>query len=272
MRKSFLKVSVIYATYFIKDYIDKFNTTLDDTIMHLSSASSKYHNFDYENGRSLGEMIGWKEIQSIRDIKEFFRFVLTQIAVEMEPFWFKISYLGRDKVFSVLCEDQIQCFKVAELGSLDNSSDAIEWWEHIIYLSQRRNDFQKLEIGKVAEKKTLILENNRLREMGINRCARRVSIEDSCSGYDVVSYRLVDSKVQELKIEVKSYSYGEPHFYITHNEWKTAINNLLNYKFYIWDNQSEYPLEITPMQLVEHIPINNGDGKWEKVKIYIKNK
>lgn len=108
--------------------------------------------------------------------------------------------------------------------------------------------------------------------MGINRCARRVSIEDSCSGYDVVSYRLVDSKVQELKIEVKSYSYGEPHFYITHNEWKTAINNLLNYKFYIWDNQSEYPLEITPMQLVEHIPINNGDGKWEKVKIYIKNK
>ncbi|MDU1280011.1 MAG: DUF3883 domain-containing protein [Clostridium sp.] len=267
MSESFLKASIIYATFNIKKHNLIYNTFIDDTIRYLKSGSSQYANFDYSNGKLLGDKIGWNKLLDINNTESFFRFCIKHIAITFKPFWFKIAYLGRKRVFSILSEDQLQCFNIAGLTTEIPSEDIIQWWEDIYILSREINNLEKLELGKLGELKTIELENKRLKNMGIDRVAKRVSIDDNCLGYDVLSYRLNNNDIVELKIEVKSYSFGVPHFYISLNEWLVAENNTDNFMFYIWNISSDSLLELSPKDISEHIPDNNGCGSWQSIKI-----
>src|SRR5690606_2050230 len=96
-----------------------------------------------------------------------------------------------------------------------------------------------------------------------------VSLDSDRHGFDISSFRMLDGKVLPLLIEVKSFARDSiPHIYITLNEWKKARETIKGeYLFYIWSVEGKRYRILLPDDLVAHIPIDQGFGKWQSVLI-----
>ena len=96
---------------------------------------------------------------------------------------------------------------------------------------EARNKAQQ-KLGERGEYIVLQFEENKLREMGIRKRPKQISVKDDSLGYDILSYSK-DGK--EIHIEVKSTNLPPKdfHFYFTYNELKAAHRFGSSYHVYI---------------------------------------
>ena len=213
-----------------------------------------------------------KYLCSLKTPFEKLRIQIKELIVIDKPNWFNLFRYGRSEVVNWLGKDNknvVQCLETARL--LENTDDAtIEWWDELDALSRGiKNDSQK-ETGRIAEKKSLTREQERTGKEAVWE-----AIESNKSGFDIKS-KISKENNSALFIEVKGTSFDEAndfaYIYISRNEWHTA-NCPTEYRFHIWtglNTKYEKLHVLKPIDLAKHIPAEKGKGKWESVKIPIK--
>ncbi|HZR64408.1 MAG TPA: DUF3883 domain-containing protein [Terriglobales bacterium] len=96
-----------------------------------------------------------------------------------------------------------------------------------------------------------------------------MAIDNNEDGYDVLSV-VAATDVRPLSIEVKGSTMGiAGTFHLSRNEWERAIE-AESHLFDLWDmgkDREPALAVITPEDLKPHIPVNQGTGIWESVKV-----
>jgi hypothetical protein len=118
-------------------------------------------------------------------------------------------------------------------------------------------------VGRQGERRSLDYEQAR-----VGKRPEWHSIESNKSGFDLLSLKDVGNST-ELQIEVKASEQpvASAQFHITRNEWEVA-GSAPHYVFHIWSLTTNPKLAVlTPEIVNEHIPTENGRGKWESVVI-----
>ena len=268
MNDKYFKISIIDGAINICQHLKVYpDITVEDAIRHLKCGPSHLACFDYENARNLGDLVGWNTFDVTGTRQYQLRKILMILTLVLKPFWARVSHLGRMKVCSLLSDDQLQCLKFAGLLDENITDEILSWWEQLSKVFRAADDEQKLEVGKKGELLTYNREIEILEGLGINKKPRVMSAEDSTAGYDILSYRIRNGEVIEWKIEVKAFTYGLPHFYITRNEWDVACKDRGSHILNIWNLKEQVVIEMAVDELQQHIPNDNGYGKWQNVFI-----
>ena len=109
-------------------------------------------------------------------------------------------------------------------------------------------------IGLKAEKLILKNEITLLKEFEIKELPVHVANEDVSAGYDILSFRKINSKISEIFIEVKAVSLSNYQFYLSSSEYQTAMK--LNPYYYIYLLPVDYSLP-NEFDLKKLVQINN---------------
>jgi hypothetical protein len=178
------------------------------------------------------------------------------------PPWIPLLSRGRSETQKYLPPDALQCFKEAGLFSTP-TDEIVSWWDTYSKVSRKKSKDDNLDVGRRGEKLSIAYERNRTKHEPIWQ-----GFETNLAGYDLLS--IVDiSDLAPLRIEVKA-SDSRPEvatFYISKNEWNVAALSE-NYLVHLWSLRPKPRLIIvTPMQLQNHIPVDQGSGNWEKVSV-----
>lgn len=137
---------------------------------------------------------------------------------------------------------------------------------------QQLRDLQK-QIGDQGEDFVLRYERQRLQRHP--RCGdiRIIGRKDVGMGYDILSFQGITSQTHDLFIEVKTFTGGEPHFYLSQGEEAAAEKYGSNFAIYLVDvmriNVPDYQPLIIPNPVsrlnATHSDPNRNDatGHWE---------
>jgi len=217
---------------------------------------------DYEAASALDLIT--KEVD-ISDAPRFFRACLEGVITQNEV-WIQTASLGRQKFVQKLDRDQSSCFRCAGLLDEPPSPETVAWWDALQSHGRQLTDEQLLLQGREAEQRSLKYEQTRLREMGIKLRPVWMAIEDNTAGYDILSYDHGMSAPISRLIEVKSSKSGES-FYLTKNEWKTALKFKSSYVFHIWDLRHDSLYELKATAIAPFIPVDTEQGEWTDARI-----
>lgn len=103
------------------------------------------------------------------------------------------------------------------------------------------------QFGLEAELFVLEYESKRLSAHSRVKDIQHVSLFDVTAGFDILSFSTNQSYILDREIEVKSYA-GQPHFYLSRNEYDRAKENKNGYFLYLVDREkidnSDYCPEI----------------------------
>ena len=192
------------------------------------------------------------------------RMMLEDYLFQIRPIWRNRIPSGRKEACIFMSKDEKACFVEAGLLSDELSPSVVAWWDQVSGLIRNEKASTNLSTGRIGEKLTICYEKNRT-----NRDPQWVAIESNKLGYDVLSQVSASDNTKAL-IEVKTST--EPvenaFFYVSKNEWNVAINSKC-YFFYLWSilpNSNQLAV-LTPNRIADHIPINQKNGEWEKVRI-----
>lgn len=187
------------------------------------------------------------------------------IAVEAPP-WSKRILLGRAEAQPSMPVNAAQCFTACGLfGDCDDA--VVEWWDLVAQSVRSKKSGFNLRTGRLAERLTITCEQCRT-----GREPKWQAIKSNVSGFDVLSVKEHDQGAL-LQIEVKGsiMRLKEASFFVTRNEWNTAINSE-NYEFHLWLLQQQPRLFVIGVdELSAHLPTNNGGGKWENVQLWYRD-
>ena len=125
---------------------------------------------------------------------------------------------------------------------------------------QKRQEQQQIN-GETAERFVLAFEKARLNDKsGI----QWIAPYDSGAGFDILSFQGVDSKDNDLFIEVKSYSGMNPYFYWTRNEIKKAREYPDNYHVYLVNRDQLSNPRYQPRIISNPVVNILHDDEWKK--------
>ena len=179
------------------------------------------------------------------------------------PAWAQLIPRGRSETLSVLSPEVRQCFFEAGLET-DFNDTTVEWWDRFADIARGKKARRQTSIGRAGERLTIEFETRRTGEKPLWQ-----AVETNLAGYDVLS-RLGKSDDDRLMIEVKttSTSIEFGRFHVTRHEWETC-RLAGQYQFYLWVIGEGEPLlaRLVPDQIGDHLPADNGDGKWESTVV-----
>jgi len=156
-----------------------------------------------------------------------------------------------------------QCLSEAGLTSSPPSNAAISWWDDLAAAARGRLADYMAKVGREGERHSIAYEERR-----VGRKPYWQSIESNKSGFDLLSVTEINDEA-ELQIEVKASERPVPSasFHITRNEWEIATN-ASHYVFHLWSLITQQQLAVlSPAEIKDHIPIEQGRGQWETVVI-----
>ena len=207
---------------------------------------SDNHRESFDNGvypynKILNELVELEICKQINDsyvidLPKYENLDLRQILLlkaikKINPSWLRKLRYGTDNLKNLEDDDpsSYQSLKEAGIFEEDLSEDAenlIYELKKIIYFddSYERN---KVELGRLGEKLSLKYELFKTGNKPFHQSIRRENL-----GFDIISY--LPNNI-EKKIEVKTCKSSK--FYITRNEWETALNSIAQnelYEFHIW--------------------------------------
>lgn len=217
---------------------------------------------DYDAASALDLIT--KEID-VSSPTQFFRACLEAVIAQNEV-WSRTASLGRKKFVQKLDRDQSSCFRCAGLLDEPPSPETVSWWDALQSHGRKLIDEQLLLQGREAEQRSLKYEQIRLRGIGINLRPVWMAVEDNTAGYDILSYDHGMSAPVSRLIEVKS-SKGGDSFYLTKNEWKTAVKFKDSYVFHIWDLGRDFLYELKASAIAPFIPVDTEQGEWTDARI-----
>jgi len=213
----------------------------------IESANS---NLDYKEGKKLIELMGdgiFKEYlkSESENRKYILRKILKNYMIEVKPgFVFHITK-GRKLFLEYINDNIAQLFNDSDLMmEADDSEDfkiVMGWWDELISLIRKINDEKKVESGREGEKKSYEFEVTKLKKLRTNKKPYWASLDNNLLGYDVESW---DEKNNKIFIEAKSSSNNDGAFYLSRNEWNTALEKKEAYFIHVWIKDRTIPVNI----------------------------
>ena len=269
MVDAFFRVSVIDGALNLSRHLQAYpGLSVADAARQLRTGPAVLAGYDYRRAIELIDLTGWDAIVADGERQEQLQETLKRMALRLKPFWVRIAYLGRSRVLQVLSEDQLQCLEFAGLLTSPPSTAVMTWWDELSFYSRRENERRKIEVGREGERRTMAYESRRLRKEGISRGPIWIALEDSCAGYDVLSFQHADDgKLDDLRIEVKAASFSPTRFFLSRLEWDTASKQPHLHIFHIWNLATANLLKLAVSDIALHMPIDSGAGEWREVRI-----
>jgi hypothetical protein len=227
-----------------------------------TSPDDAYH--DYEAALELEIIV--EAVQDL-DFQRFLRSCISSIVRAQQPWWMPLVPKGREKVRAALNSNEEQCFEDAQLFSTFPDNDVIAWWDSLASevraIRQDANNHQ----GRIGEKLSLEYELRRLKSEGITIDPRWIALDDNSAGYDILSYKRGTVEPVAKLIEVKTCSRTVAKFFLTVNEWRTALERSNHYVFHVWLLPEQKLIEFSPDDIRQHVPIDRGEGEWQDALI-----
>lgn len=262
---SYLKMSILNAVTTLREYKNIYpNKSIDEIIEIIQNLNIYKSSYDYEAARSL---IHDLELETITDLRS-----LISLIIQFEiPSWIYQLQFGREIVASCLIDNQqidvLQCLKSAGLFMKEPDTSIVEWWDQLASFARSSEEKRKLKSGRIGEMLTLEYEAARIAKLNFK--PKWVSVENNFAGYDVMSFEASSSGLKQKLIEVKSCKSRPVSFYVTRNEWNSAVQFGDNYYFHIWYLPNRKLIELTVSQVEKNIPVNRGVGEWQTTLIDI---
>lgn len=205
------------------------------------------------------------------DGKPFYQGCIKAFVITYRPIWANSMRQGRMRFVESLSAGNRDVFVAAGLLQSSPSTEVVSWWDDIVGHARLVTDIEKVLQSRKAEKLTIKHEKQRLNQLGISKPPEWTGLDDNFAGYDVLSYDVKNDNEVNRMIEVKSTVASPLRFYLSRNEWDTAVSVGDAYYFHIWDMAAEPPTlyEFTVAQVCPHIPDDNRKGKWRNVEIPI---
>lgn len=234
-------------------------TEATDIALNSFTESSRH---DYVEALKINEIL---EEDLDASIWESALRIILKVAILRGNYPWKGSFkFGRKYVLDALSVNERQVFRSA--GLLDNefSEEAVNWWDQMqnsIGNSDFDMDFRKWE------QKTFDQEVRLLKELGSLEFPKWEAIDDNLSGYDILSYRQIEGKWEEIYIEVKSSSTGLRRFYLSDREAEKLEKVPNCYFIHFWNTKKEEQVIISGEEVIKHLPKNQGLGHWKTVLI-----
>jgi hypothetical protein len=200
-----------------------------------------------------------------QDPTRFFRACI-EAALHQNHIWARSITLGRQKFIQKLDRDEVSCFRCSRLLDDPPSMETVAWWDRIQSAGRENTNSAIMERARNAEWLSLEFELARLATLGIKRKPVWMSVEDNTVGYDILSFNQGKTEPVAKLIEVKSF-LGQRRFYISRNEWNTAIKFGTSYAFYVWDMQRTTLYEKSVQQVLSQIPSDGQGGRWSEAII-----
>ena len=212
-----------------------------------------------DRGRGIAQ-----SYESKHDLEQAFRDILYEYICEARPAWANRIPAGREEAFASMNKDELFCFKEAGLACRPVTASIVAWWDEVAEHFRSHTDNDLVQIGRAGEKLTIMYELERT-----GRLPSWISVESNFAGYDILSCESGMSERKRL-IEVKSTQkeMGDAEFYITRNEWETALTSINDYYFYLWEIGKVNKLAIVSASIMgNHVSKNVGYGRWISVSI-----
>jgi len=193
-----------------------------------------------------------------------FRQLLAAYIENARPGWGNRMPAGRSETFSALTKDEYYCFQQAGLTQRPASEDVVFWWDHAAAAFRNDSEARLLETGREGERLTLRYERERT-----GRDARWESVESNFSGYDILSSESAsDATPRLIEVKTTTRAASASTFFISRNEWDTAVRSANRYWFYLWQLNPEIKLAKVPAaDMAQHLSQNQGRGAWCSVEI-----
>lgn len=195
---------------------------------------------------------------------EPFRILLAEYIRNTLPLWaFRIP-TGRAETTAALPGDVVNCFFSARL--LDSHPDitAIHWWQDMSSFIRRKIGETKVETGTEGEQASLAFEEHRT---GLR--PKWVSFESNFAGYDILSVAGPDNPhPRPIEVKASRQSLEDATFFVSENEWNTALCHPDSYRFHLWMlGETPQLADVPASDVAPHIPANRQSGAWKSVEI-----
>jgi hypothetical protein len=222
---------------------------------------------DFEAAVELNEVVDSQV--SVDRPPEFYRGCIEKVIVAYRMSWARVVTRGRSILIAQLTRDERQCFRSAQLLDDPPSDEVVIWWDRISGHMRFSIEQGMRAIARKAERLTIDHEVFRLKNLGIGISPKWVAIDDNGAGYDVLSYDAGQLGPVNRLIEVKSTVASPLRFFVSRNEWETALKLGSAYHFHVWDMAATPPrlYERTATQIAPHVPTDNEKGKWSNAAI-----
>jgi len=268
---SAFRLSVLQGGIVLRRHLLKYpGLQPEDAIRQLESGPAFLARYDYVTVLEIVKTHGWEAFPETNDFRIALRESLFILAKKLQPFWARMSIFGREKVLKIMGADQEQCLDDAGLLDYPVEAAVLSWWDNLSNFFRGIQDEQQNEIGREAERLTLLYEAKQLQQLGIDKKPIWVAPEDNTIGYDVLSYRSDGKSVFPIYIEVKGTSFRPPHFFMSRQEWEKASGLNTNYFLYIWDVKIPKLLAILGLSAMRlNVPLDQGDGRWTEVECQV---
>jgi Domain of unknown function (DUF3883) len=260
------RVSVIEGVFLLREHIDRYPSVPRDQAIGIlrrqaSSSSLGWTDVDIVV-EDCPELLGLQ----LRDDHLNIRAVLLIFLRKYQPIWMRTIPRGRRHVSSGAPENAVQCLNRAKLMT-NHDDDVIEWWDQASQIVREQRNEMLIETGRTGEKMSFVYELARLNSdpASPTLVPELVSLDDNTLGYDIRSF-VQPNNNDRLFIEVKAANRGS-EFYVTRNEWNVCRRHRARYVVHFWIIPQKKLNYITPDDLANHIPADQGQGEWDRVKV-----
>jgi hypothetical protein len=202
------------------------------------------------------------------DANAFYRDCIETCIRHHQPSWARTITYGR-KFVQRLTSDEQQCFEAAGLMDDPPSVEVVSWWDRTAAIARLVGDGFRMDQARAAEKLTLEYEARRMAKLGIPGEPKWMSVDDNQLGYDILSVDRGQQDPVSRVLEVKSTIASPLRFYVTRNEWDVCQKMGSAYHFHIWDMNSKTLYERTAAEVQQHIPLDQGAGRWSVAEIRV---
>ena len=266
-------VGIIEAGISIIDELEfEQNRTISDIIRVKEETGTLTE--DFKNAQNLILDFGETLFKNQGNFENIRKAILYNMISNINPPWKSILRQGSSIFHSYISEildggNIIQSFSYAGLD--DDSKESISWWKQISNIANIEDSNMKEKLGLEGEILTIKYEKKILKGLNIDKTPEHISTLDSSAGYDVLSWRKDEyGNTYELKIESKMSSFMPTRFYLSRNEYETALNNMDSYEVYLWhkdDTTDSEPQKFIPNWLIDNTPNDSGLGQWREALI-----
>jgi hypothetical protein len=258
-----LKMSTIEACLRI-NVIRKGKVTTDllEAVQIAKESTSDSAAHDYEEATSVFQS-GLSQLMS-DSMQDQILEIVTHLTNSNDYPWKQFAHRGRQWVLERLSPNEFQSFKAAGLTEIEMTDEIREWWDCLTTnIKTGSSDFSFRE----WEKRSFELEKKRLASEGCPLSCQWVALEDNFIGYDILTYQKTLNGWQKHYVEVKSSETGIFRFHLSYREAAIAIRFPNDYSLHFWDTKSETLSELSGMDLLAHLPLDQGQGKWQEVLV-----
>ena len=258
-----IQMSAMTALTRVLDMNDRDSSiSYEDAIRIAEKSSTDGAAHDYIRAREILNM--QIHFSDISDRRIIIQDVLKALIIENSYPWKRVIKYGRSHLVNQLTENEKQVFEAADLLIENPNKEIVEWWSELESLTSKTQEnwgFRDWE-NRSLQKEIKILESENCPHQPV-----WVALNDNFLGYDIISYRKIDNDWIPFYIEVKSTDSGLSKFLISDREIQTLIQSPDCYQIDFWQASNSNLTEILGTQMLQHIPTNNGNGRWKTLEI-----